>query len=92
MKTTIDIPEPLLKRAKIRAIEQGQSLKQLVLTALAHELEIPDKVAESPSSYWAHRQMNPDFKRLLESGRMKLTPGDQTIDDIIADIKGDPFL
>jgi len=32
MKATIDIPEPMLKWAKILAIERGQSLKQLVLT------------------------------------------------------------
>ena len=69
MKTTIDIPEPLLKMAKIRAIELGQSLKQVVLTALENELEA-----------------------LMESGKMRLTPGNRTIDDIVADIKGDPDL
>lgn len=92
MKTTIDIPEPLLKRAKIRAIEQGQSLKQLVLTALEHELETPDKVAEAPKSYWANRKMTPEFKRLMESGGLKPLPGSRSIDDIISDIKEDVAL
>ncbi len=92
MKTTIDIPEPLLKMAKIRAVELGQSLKQVVLTALENELEATGKVAEAPESYWANRKMNPEFKRLMESGKMMLTPGNRTIDDIVADIKGDPDL
>jgi len=92
MKTTIDIPEALLKKAKIRAIERGQSLKQVVLTALEHDLEAPEKMAESPVSYWANRKMNPEFKRLMEAGRMKLTPGERSIDDIVADIKRDSDL
>lgn len=92
MKTTIDIPEALLKKAKIRAIERGQSLKQVVLIALEHDLEAPEKVAESPVSYWGNRKMNPEFKRLMEAGLMKLTPGERSIDDIVADIKRDPDL
>lgn len=38
MKTTIDIPEPLYKEAKIGAIRRGLSLKDLVLSALRREL------------------------------------------------------
>lgn len=38
MKTTIDIPEILYKRAKIRAVEQHTSLKKLMLNALEREL------------------------------------------------------
>lgn len=38
MKTTIDIPEALYKKAKIRAVETGQTLKQIVLTSLEKEL------------------------------------------------------
>ncbi len=29
MKTTIDIPEPLYKRVKIRAVEHGQTTKEI---------------------------------------------------------------
>ena len=50
MKTTIDIPEPLLKMAKIRAIELGQSLKQVVLTALENELEAKETLWNLPRS------------------------------------------
>jgi hypothetical protein len=38
MRTTIDIPDGLMRAAKARAAEHGESLKDLVNRALAHEL------------------------------------------------------
>jgi hypothetical protein len=38
MKTTIEIPDPLFRRAKSRAAERGQSLKELVTEALQEKL------------------------------------------------------
>ena len=41
MRTTIDIPDALMRAAKARAAERGESLKELVNRALAHELGLP---------------------------------------------------
>jgi len=38
MRTTIDVPDVLMRAAKARAAEHGESLKDLVNRALAHEL------------------------------------------------------
>ncbi len=38
MKTTIDIPDPLFRKAKATAAERGQSLKDLVAEALRDKL------------------------------------------------------
>ena len=38
MKTTIEIPDPLFRRAKSRAAERGQTLKELVTDALQEKL------------------------------------------------------
>ena len=38
MKTTIEIPDPLFRRAKSTAAERGQSLKELVTEALQETL------------------------------------------------------
>jgi hypothetical protein len=38
MLTTIDMPDALMRAAKARAAERGESLKDLVNRALAHEL------------------------------------------------------
>jgi hypothetical protein len=39
MRTTLDIPDDLLKRAKIVAVERGATLRELVTDALRRELE-----------------------------------------------------
>jgi hypothetical protein len=38
MRTTIDMPSPLMRAAKARAAERGESLKDLVSRAVAHEI------------------------------------------------------
>jgi hypothetical protein len=38
MKTTVEIPDPLFRRAKARAAERGQTLKQLLTEALQEKL------------------------------------------------------
>jgi hypothetical protein len=38
VKTTIEIPDPLFRKAKSKAAERGQSLKELVAEALREKL------------------------------------------------------
>jgi hypothetical protein len=40
MKTTIEIPDLLFRKAKSRAAERGQTLKQLVTEALQEKLAV----------------------------------------------------
>ncbi|MEO8351487.1 MAG: hypothetical protein ABI680_07130 [Chthoniobacteraceae bacterium] len=90
MKTTIDIPESLYKKAKIRAIERGATLKQLVLDSLERELglralENPVKADEKPISYWANRKLLPAFEEAQKAGAFRPKPGDRDITDLISD-------
>jgi hypothetical protein len=39
VKTTIEIPDPLFRKAKARAVERGQSLKDFVTEALRDKLD-----------------------------------------------------
>jgi hypothetical protein len=41
MRTTIDMPSTLMRVAKARAAERGESLKDLVNRAVAHEIGLP---------------------------------------------------
>ena len=41
MRTTIDMPPTLIRAAKARAAEHGESLKDLVNRAVAHEVGLP---------------------------------------------------
>jgi len=85
MKTTIDIPEPLYKRVKIRAVERGQTLKQVVLTSLVRELDAP-QTGETPTvSRWAKRKLLPEFARLEARGAFTARATDRDITDLISD-------
>ena len=52
MRTTLDLPDDLLKRAKIEAVQRGTSLRDLVGAALARELRQPS--APKPTRKRAH--------------------------------------
>ncbi len=48
MKTTIEIPDPIFRRAKAKAAEQGISLRQFVSEAVAEKLQAePAKTAKA---------------------------------------------
>jgi hypothetical protein len=89
MKTTIEMPEPLYKKAKIRAIERGETLKQVVLTALERELNGSAQATTSRSSPWANRHLLPEFERLQAAGAYRPKSGDRDISDLIAEDRND---
>ena len=68
MKTTIDIPESLYNRAKIRAVETGQTLKDLVLASLERSLGQANITERRPVSYWDHRKLLPEYEAALKAG------------------------
>jgi hypothetical protein len=41
MRTTVDLPDDLIRAAKSRAAEQGESLKDLFARAIASEVGVP---------------------------------------------------
>lgn len=67
MRTTIELPDEILKRAKIKAVEEGISLKQLFTRALQRELgEIsPIKPTEPPKP-----KVDTGFRSSLKTGKM----------------------
>lgn len=42
MKTTIDLPDPLFRRAKASAAQRGTSMKALFTRAIEKDLDTPD--------------------------------------------------
>lgn len=49
MKTTLEIPEPLFRRAKVLAASRGITLKQLVTEALGEKLRASTGEGEPPA-------------------------------------------
>jgi hypothetical protein len=41
MRTSIEIPDELFRRAKLRAVADGTTLRELVIRGLSRELTIP---------------------------------------------------
>lgn len=48
MRTTIDLPDEILKRAKIAAVRRGVTLRELIGSAVARELAVPVRAADRP--------------------------------------------
>jgi hypothetical protein len=49
MRTSIDLPDHLMKKAKLEAIERGVSMKDLIIQALEKEIS---GVSEPKQSMW----------------------------------------
>ena len=52
MKTTLDIPDPLFRRAKAKAAERGQALRVFVTEALQEKLSGRPAVPDSDRAPW----------------------------------------
>jgi hypothetical protein len=52
MKTTLDLPDDLMREVKIRAATQGRKLKDVIAEVMRNGLapQIPDAPSEDPSS------------------------------------------
>jgi hypothetical protein len=85
MKTTVDIPEQLYRQAKIRAVETGQTLKQLVLVSLSREMSRPPEVREPGVSYWANRKLLPEYEQARKDGALRPKSGDRDVTDLISE-------
>lgn len=48
MKTTIEIPDPLFRQAKVAAVKRGVTLKKLLVSALRNELGSTARNATTP--------------------------------------------
>ena len=70
MRTTLDLPDDLMRRAKIAAVERGTTLRELVGSALERELTASRAAAAVP-----RRARLPVFKS-ARPGKLKLTNED----------------
>lgn len=74
MRTTLDLPDDILRRAKIEAVERGVTLRQLVIDALQREVAStgrPRKRLAKPPVKLADdaplRRMSPEATKRLDA-------------------------
>ncbi|MGN8226086.1 hypothetical protein [Gracilimonas sp. BCB1] len=48
MRTSVDLPDELMKKAKIKAVEEGISLKDLIIRSLRNELDQTKEIQGTP--------------------------------------------
>ena len=77
MKTTLDIPDDLYKKARIMAIEHGIRLRELMIEALSRELRIQTSTHDEKVPCWNATELLPEYKALAESGQLD-SPLDST--------------
>ncbi len=80
MRTTIDLPDDLLKRAKMAAVERGASVRQLVIEGLQYSL--------------AREASQPDAKRLPKlpsKGRKSYDLSNKEIESILLNESAKPY-
>jgi hypothetical protein len=52
VKTTIEIPDPVFRRAKARAAERGQALREFITEALREKLAGPKDGPHASAAPW----------------------------------------
>lgn len=69
MKTTLEMPDELFRRAKATAAQRGQSLKQLITAALQHELSRPKTGHAAGSARDRRAQVRSTMRELKKISR-----------------------
>jgi len=64
MRTTVDIPDPLYRKLKSRAVRERRSVKELILRGVEGELETRRKKAKRKISLPLIRSKRPGTLRL----------------------------
>lgn len=65
--------------------DNGKPIAQIGQIESSRDIAIPP----TEGSYWANRKLRPGFKKLIESGALRPKSGDQSIDEILDEIKAD---
>jgi hypothetical protein len=82
MKTTLEIPDPVFRRAKARAAEQGVPLRQFVTEAVEEKLSTGAASRKKPWMQMAGglrhlRQETARIQRLIEDEFERIDPEDR---------------
>jgi hypothetical protein len=82
MKTTLEIPDPIFRRAKSKAAEQGIPLRQFVTEAVEDKLAANTKTEDKPwmiafGKLRHLRKETPRINRIIEEEFEQIEPEDR---------------
>lgn len=90
MKTTLEMPDELFRRAKTAAAQRGQSLKQLVTVALERELAEPPPGTRSSKRKQAEIKATMRELKKISKRISAVWPGGVSAVDAIREQRRDP--
>jgi len=66
VKTTLELPDPLFRKAKISAAQRGQTLKQFVMEAVQEKLDAKKSIASKPwmKFFGAFKKQSTELRRI----------------------------
>lgn len=67
MRTTIDLPDSILKKAKMKAVEENITLKELFIRSLENELESSEDAVSPSKAPWKKLQGKGSASKLSPS-------------------------
>jgi hypothetical protein len=75
MKMTIDLPDPLYKRANLRAAERGITLTDMMIRALSDSLGIQSAAGKTPAPQVRdRRKLLPEYEAARRKGAFRQLP------------------
>ena len=75
----------MYRRAKILAVEKGQTLKQIVIRALKHELDDPTGDSHTQQTFSQRRRLLPAFSRHQAAGAYRPGADHRDITELISE-------
>lgn len=76
---TIDIPDDLYRKVEVEALARRTTPEEIILSSLKKEL------GNSPGSYWANRELLPEYEVAMREGAYRTGPGDRDITELISE-------
>jgi hypothetical protein len=83
MKTTVELPDALMREIKLRAVHEGRKLKDVMADLLRAGLDPPRPVLDAPSSRLGR---HPDTGLPVVLSTHPAVPGDELTPERVADI------
>lgn len=81
MRTTLDLPDNLLRQAKIAAVRRGSTLRDLVASGLRRELAEPDRRQARPALPAIRLPADAPALRMTPEALKAALADDEAVDD-----------
>jgi plasmid stability protein len=80
MKTTIDLPDEVFRKVKVRAAEEGRTMRDLIVEALTESLKKNSAVEKAPRK--TYEEYLHEWETLAQRVSEDMPPGKSALEDL----------